>query len=138
MKWRDGSAVVATPTLDMPALAHAIEERTAFVPPSFDEVYAAHFGFVWRVLRTFGVPAASLEDAAQDVFVVVHRRLPEFEGRAAITTWLFAIVLGVARNHRRSQRRRAPEAPGGEEPDALVGAAAEDGRARGEYPIAQD
>lgn len=93
--------------------------------PRFEDVYEAHAAFVFRNLRRLGVPERSLDDAVQDVFVVVHRRLPEFEGRSAITTWLFAIVLGVARNHRRSQRRRAPEAPGGDEPDDLVGAAAE-------------
>jgi RNA polymerase sigma-70 factor (ECF subfamily) len=86
----------------MPALARAItEDESVPVPLSFDDVYTAHFAYVWRILRTFGVPEAALEDAAQDVFVVVHRRLPEFEGRAAITTWLFAIARRVAGAHRR-------------------------------------
>lgn len=75
----------------------------------FDEVYAQHVGFVWRVLRSLGVPPAQLEDAAQDVFVVVHRRLGEFEGRAAITTWLFAITRKIAANHRK--RRPPPVVP---------------------------
>ncbi len=92
-----------TPTADMPALAPALHDEA--VIPTFDEVYAAHFTFVWRVLRTFGVAEAALEDAAQDVFVVVHRRLPEFEGRAAITTWLFAIARRVAQAHRRKSGR---------------------------------
>jgi RNA polymerase sigma-70 factor (ECF subfamily) len=74
---------------------------------AFDEVYAQQVGFVWRVLRSLGVPPAQLEDAAQDVFVVVHRRLPEFEGRAAITTWLFAITRKVAAKH----RKRGPVQP---------------------------
>ncbi|MEO7096863.1 MAG: RNA polymerase sigma factor [Polyangiales bacterium] len=68
---------------------------------SFDEVYSANIAYIWRVLRTFGVAEAQLEDAAQDVFVVVHRRLGEWEGRAAITTWLFAIARRVASAHRR-------------------------------------
>ena len=89
----------------MPAVAHVLQTDVAI--PSFDEVYEAHFAFVWRVLRTFGVPEAALEDAAQDVFVVVHRRLPEFEGRAAITTWLFAIARRVASSHRRATGRDA-------------------------------
>lgn len=71
---------------------------------SFDEVYTLYVDFVWRVLRACGVPADQLEDAAQDVFVVVHRRLPEFEGRSAITTWLFAITRRVASKHRRPRR----------------------------------
>ena len=69
--------------------------------PTFDEVYAAHFAFVWRVLRTFGVAEVGIEDAVQDVFVVVHRRLGDFEGRAAITTWLFAIARRIASGYRR-------------------------------------
>jgi len=99
---RDGTAALPAPTPRMPAAAHAMTEVVhEHVTPSFDEVYAAHFTFVWRVLRTFGVAEAGLEDAAQDVFVVVHRRLPEFEGRAAITTWLFAIARRVAGTYRR-------------------------------------
>jgi len=116
MKWfdfrlrRDGSAAVATPTLQMPAVAHALEtgpteridrfERDVEVL-SFDEVYTAHVAYVWRVLRTFGVSEAQIEDAVQDAFVVVHRRLPEWEGRAQITTWLFAIARRVASAYRR-------------------------------------
>ena len=106
MKQRDGTGLVAAPIVQMPALAHALD--TEFAPPTFDEVYSAHFAFVWRVLRTFGVADAGLEDAAQDVFVVVHRRLPEFEGRAAITTWLFAIARRVAQSHRRKDGRTDP------------------------------
>jgi RNA polymerase sigma-70 factor (ECF subfamily) len=87
----------------MPAVAH--DMKPAVAVPSFDEVYEAHFAFVWRVLRTFGVPETGLEDAAQDVFVVVHRRLPDFEGRAAVTTWLFAIARRVAGAHRRRAGR---------------------------------
>jgi len=106
VKFTDGTAALAPPTPEMTALAHAIDHGPAVVP-SFDEVYAAHFAFVWRVLRTLGVREAGLEDAAQDVFVVVHRRLPEFEGRAAITTWLFAIARRVASAHRRTTGRDA-------------------------------
>ncbi len=98
---RDGSAALAAPTVQMPAVAHALEPAVQVVVPSFDEVYSAHVAFVWRTLRTFGVVDAQIEDAVQDVFVVVHRRLPEWEGRAAITTWLFAIARRVASAHRR-------------------------------------
>jgi len=109
VSWRDGSGGAAAPTLQMPALAHALDGSEDAVPaslPSFDEVYAAHVAFVWRTLRTFGVADAQLEDAVQDVFVVVHRRLPEWEGRAQLTTWLFAIARRVAS----AQRRKAGSA----------------------------
>jgi RNA polymerase sigma-70 factor (ECF subfamily) len=118
MKWRDGSAAAATPTLDMTALALPLDEAPpiAAAVPSFDEVYTANFAFVWRVLRTFGVPEAALEDAAQDVFVVVHRRLPEFEGRSSITTWLFAIARRVASAHRRKGGKDGRTEPLADEP----------------------
>ena len=97
---RDGSGAMAARMGQMPAVAHAMEEAQP-AAPSFDEVYGAHAAFVWRVLRTFGVSEAQIEDAVQDVFVVVHRRLREWEGRAAITTWLFAIARRVAGSYRR-------------------------------------
>jgi RNA polymerase sigma-70 factor (ECF subfamily) len=72
---------------------------------SFEVLYERHFGFTWRALRHLGVPGGALEDAAQEVWMVVHRRLPEFEGRSAPRTWLFGIAMNVARNRRRGQRR---------------------------------
>jgi len=75
-------------------------------PPDFEAVYAQHFEFVCRSLRLLGVPAEGLEDAAQDVFGVVSRRLPAFVAAASLKTWLFAIVQRVAANHRRTRRRK--------------------------------
>ena len=73
---------------------------------TFDEVYVEHFPFVWRCLRGLGVPPPALDDAAQDVFVAVHRQLPGFRGEAGIRTWLYAITRRVAANHRRRDRRK--------------------------------
>jgi RNA polymerase sigma-70 factor, ECF subfamily len=75
-------------------------------PPDFEQVYSAHFEFVWRSLRLLGVPPEAVEDAAQDTFSVVSRQLPDFEGRSSVRTWLFAIIQRVAANHRRTQRRK--------------------------------
>jgi RNA polymerase sigma-70 factor (ECF subfamily) len=71
----------------------------------FEDVYAQHVRFVWRVLRGLGVPEAVVADAAQDVFMVVHRRLPEFDARHALKTWLFAIAYRVAFKYRRTLQR---------------------------------
>jgi RNA polymerase sigma-70 factor (ECF subfamily) len=72
----------------------------------FDAVYDDYFDFMWSSLRGLGVADASLDDAVQEVFIVVHRRLPEFEGRSSLKTWLFGIAVGIARNHRRHLRRK--------------------------------
>ena len=111
---RDGSSVVATPSLQMTALAHdtagfLVLDEADLEVLSFDDVYATNVAYVWRVLRTFGVSEAGIEDAVQDVFVVVHRRLREWEGRAQITTWLFAIARRVASAHRRKANAKRTE-----------------------------
>jgi RNA polymerase sigma-70 factor (ECF subfamily) len=72
----------------------------------FETIYAAHFDFVWRSLRRLGVPDAALDDAAQEVFLVVYRRLQEFEGRSQLKTWLFRIAIHTAQHHLRSLSRR--------------------------------
>ncbi len=94
---------------DRVALAsHGGQHRTL----DFQRVYAEEFAFVWRSLRALGVSFDLLDDAAQDVFLVVHRRLAEFEGRSTLRTWLFSIVEHIAFNYRRSERRKvAPLAP---------------------------
>ena len=79
--------------------------------PTFEAVYEAHFDFVWSSLRSLGVSTASLDDCAQEVFIVVHRRLGEFEGRSSIKTWLFRIVRGIASNYRRGVRRKGTVGP---------------------------
>jgi RNA polymerase sigma-70 factor (ECF subfamily) len=86
----------------------ATAELDAAPVQTFDDVYREHVAFVWRVLRGLGVAPAQLEDAAQDVFVIVHRRLASFEGRAAITTWLFAISRRIASRYRRKQKPKDP------------------------------
>ena len=88
--------------------------------PDFAEIYRQHFSFVWRCLAGLGVRSSGLDDAAQDAFLVVHRRLHSFRGEASLRSWLYAIVRNVASNHRRSVRRRGNEVELNEEPQSLA------------------
>ncbi len=74
---------------------------TRFQPPTFEDAYAATFDFVWRNAIRLGVPRASIDDLVQDVFVVVHRQLPEFEGRSSLSTWVFTILRRTIKDFRR-------------------------------------
>jgi RNA polymerase sigma-70 factor, ECF subfamily len=78
------------------------------------EVHDRYADFVWRSLQRLGVESDDLDDALQEVFVVVHKKLATFRGDARLTTWLYAISLRVAHTTRR-RRRRLPEAV---DPDA--------------------
>jgi RNA polymerase sigma-70 factor (ECF subfamily) len=67
---------------------------------SFERVYGAWFHDVTRWIRAFGAPTSELEDLAQEIFLVVRRRLPEFkEGNLA--GWLYRITQYTVRDHRR-------------------------------------
>jgi RNA polymerase sigma-70 factor (ECF subfamily) len=77
--------------------------------PRLDELFSQHLHFIWRVLSRHGIAAADVEDAAQEVFLTAHRRLSDFDpARASPRTWLYAIAVRVAANH----RRRAARPPG--------------------------
>ncbi len=88
-------------------------------PPSFREVYRRHYTFVWRSLLRLGVDEPTVDDAVQDVFIVVHRKLHAFEGRAAVRTWLFAIARRIALRYRDRARRRAQDEPEADTPTEL-------------------
>lgn len=75
-------------------------------PAQFEQLYGLYFEFTWRVLRHLGVPASTLDDAVQEVWLVVYQRLAAFEGRSTLKTWLFGITLNVARNTRRAEDKR--------------------------------
>jgi RNA polymerase sigma-70 factor, ECF subfamily len=95
------------------------------------QLFDSHLSFVWRNLRRLGVPDSQVEDAAQDVFLVVHRRWDSWDvSRSTVETWLFGIVLRVAHNYRRSQQRRLAWLLPAADPQALQNApAATDGPA---------
>lgn len=84
--------------------------RTQALPsvPSFEVIYDEHFDLVFRNIRRLGVPEALVDDAVQEVFLVVYRKLGQFEGRSSLKTWIFSIVTRVASDHRRSIRRKSP------------------------------
>jgi RNA polymerase sigma-70 factor (ECF subfamily) len=92
------------------SLAMAEPSTTRFSASSFEEVMIEHTPRVFRSLRYLGVPEADVKDAAQEVFLVVHRRLDEFRGEASISTWIYEICNRIAKASRRrsASRRDAP------------------------------
>jgi RNA polymerase sigma-70 factor (ECF subfamily) len=77
--------------------------------PTAQQVFQEHATYAWRALRYCGVASSDLQDACQEVFLVVHRRLPEFESRSSVRTWVYGICLRVAAQYRRRAHRRREE-----------------------------
>lgn len=69
-------------------------------------VYRAHAEDVARWVGRLAGPGADVEDLVHDVFLIVRRRLPGFEGEAGLPAWLYQISHNVVRNHRRKARLR--------------------------------
>jgi RNA polymerase sigma-70 factor (ECF subfamily) len=76
---------------------------------SVTEVYYEHVDFVWRNARRLGVHESSADDVVQEVFIVVQRRLPDYDGRASMRSWIFGILAHVVHHYHRGFRRK--EAP---------------------------
>jgi len=72
----------------------------------FKELYDTHFRLVWCALSRLGVRDADLMDLTQKVFLTAYLKLPEFEGRSQLSTWLWGICRRVAIAYRRSSAIR--------------------------------
>lgn len=88
-------------------------------PEQVASVVRRHAPFVWRVLRQLGAPEGQLEDLSQEVFLVILRRLDDFEGRSALSTWIYGICRNVALRARREAGRRR-ELPMSDPPEGAV------------------
>ncbi|MDI1433668.1 sigma-70 family RNA polymerase sigma factor [Polyangium sorediatum] len=71
----------------------------------FRAIRDEHFEFVWRSVRRLGVPDADADDAAQQVFIVLSRRLEEIAAGSE-RAFLFGTAMRVAMQVRRTMRRR--------------------------------
>jgi RNA polymerase sigma-70 factor (ECF subfamily) len=75
-------------------------------PLRLRQLFEQHAAFVWRSLRRLGVPEADLDDVLQEVFLVVYRRLADYEERDRGRAWLYSICTRVAQTQRRTRSRR--------------------------------
>jgi RNA polymerase sigma-70 factor, ECF subfamily len=75
-------------------------------PLDFDALYDEHFAYVWRTARRLGVPEPAADDVVQDVFLVVHRRLAEYDGETPPRRWILGITVRVVADHRRTYWRK--------------------------------
>jgi RNA polymerase sigma-70 factor (ECF subfamily) len=76
-------------------------------PLELRALFEAHYVLIWRLLRRFGMPAAQLDDGAQEVFWVAARRLEDIApGRES--AFLYGVALRVASNALRRQKATLP------------------------------
>jgi len=86
-------------------LAAAPAEGRAAYEKRWRSIVQEHADFVWRALRRLGVLEADLEDAAQQVFLVLARKLDQVKP-GADRKFLFQTAFRVASDSRRTRRRQ--------------------------------
>jgi RNA polymerase sigma-70 factor (ECF subfamily) len=73
---------------------------------SFRALYESHFDYLWHTARRLGVPPRHLDDVVHDIFVVVYRRLPDYDPERPIKPWLFGIAYRTVSDFRRRAGNR--------------------------------
>lgn len=68
--------------------------------PDLEQIYREHHVFVWRIVRRLGVPQSAVDDAVQEVFIVLHRRQADFDLSSSIRGLLYGIARRVAKAQR--------------------------------------
>ena len=81
------------------------EVSTAVPQEDARTLFDAHYDFVWRSLRGLGVRPGSIDDGAQQVFLLAFRKLSAI-APGSERAFLFRLASGVASNLRRTVRRR--------------------------------
>lgn len=86
--------------------------------PGFEKLVKTYERRVYRVAFRFLNDETDALDVAQEVFIRIHRSLPDFRGDSSLSTWIYAITANLSRNALRSRKNRAKVqvlAPGDEE-----------------------
>lgn len=83
----------------------AVDEPAALLPLNdtldLATLFREYRTFVYRIMRRLGVRPPDVDDACQEVFVVIHQKLDQFEHRSSLRAWVYGICVRVAARQRR-------------------------------------
>src|ERR1700733_13254225 len=89
---------------DVPSATSAPPRMSADAEARFRGIVDSQFDFIWRSLRGLGVPAAGVDDAAQQVFLVAAQKIDAI-APGSERSFLFTTARGIAANVRRARTR---------------------------------
>lgn len=75
---------------------------------AFAALLERHHGWMMRLASTYVGDPHAAEDVVQEAWLTVIRSLDRFEGRSTLKTWIFGIVMNLARARRRKEERLLP------------------------------
>lgn len=74
--------------------------------PSFAEVYEKHQHLAYNLCLNYLQNRQDAEEAMQDIFVKIHAKLPSFEGKLSMQTWVYRIAVNHCLDVLKSRKRR--------------------------------
>ena len=73
---------------------------------SFTEIVRQHESYIRGCIRIMGVPLGSVDDLAQETFIIAFRKYDPKAENPAIRSWLLTIARNLVLNERRKTSRR--------------------------------
>ena len=70
----------------------------------FDELYSRHIDKAYNLAYRLTGDSETAQDICQDAFIRVYSNLGRFRFEAKFTTWLYTIILNLARSHHRKKK----------------------------------
>src|SRR5213596_3609645 len=74
----------------------------------FDALVEQHYASMKRVARGYVQSDAVAEEVVQDTWLAIVAGIDRFEGRCALTTWMFSILTNKAKTRGQRERRTTP------------------------------
>jgi RNA polymerase sigma-70 factor, ECF subfamily len=87
---------------------HTIAALRAGDERAFRELFEGHHSRMKRVARGYVDSDAVAEEIVQETWMAVITGINRFEGRSALGTWIFSILLNQAKSHTSRERRAMP------------------------------
>jgi RNA polymerase sigma-70 factor, ECF subfamily len=75
---------------------------------AFQSLIQRYHGPMLRLAMTYVADRGVAEDVVQETWLTCLRSLDRFEGRSSLKTWIFGIVINIARSRRRKESRILP------------------------------
>jgi RNA polymerase sigma-70 factor (ECF subfamily) len=85
-----------------------LEALRAGDEPAFQVLIQRYHGPMLRLAMTYVRDHGVAEDVVQEAWLTCLRSIDRFEGRSSLKTWLFGILVNVARARRRKESRILP------------------------------
>ena len=105
-----------------------LESCLAGEVPAFERLYELHGSRMKSIARNLLGHESDAEDAVQETFLKVYRGAASFRGTAALSTWIYRILVNTCYDVLRRRKRRAEDAlePSTESPGGRLPAPAGD------------